>query len=125
MIMSFLQKPLYQMLFVQGLSLLAMLAYRPQNVNSLWTVAGLFYILFIVINSLFIWFAPRVWMYFFSSVGFSVLYMLLAYLISSAISGLFKLEGSGESSMIFLVIIYHPFALLLVIFLNWLYHKLF
>ncbi|ELR69374.1 hypothetical protein C900_05064 [Fulvivirga imtechensis AK7] len=50
--------------------------------------------------------------------------MLLAYLVLWAFNELLKLKGSGESGMIFLVIIYHPFLLLLVVFLKWVYGKI-
>ncbi|WP_040497232.1 hypothetical protein [Fulvivirga imtechensis] len=123
-VLSVLQKPVYQLLFIQLLSVVVLVIYRPSNVDSSWTASGLCYILFILINSIFIWSAPRLWVYFFTSLGFSILYVLLAYLVLWAFNELLKLKGSGESGMIFLVIIYHPFLLLLVVFLKWVYGKI-
>jgi hypothetical protein len=34
-------------------------------------------------------------------------------------------KGGNESSMVYLISIYHPFALLTVIFLRWVYSRLF
>lgn len=122
---SVLQKPSYQFLIIQLLSIVAVVIYRPLNVDSSWTTIGLFYILFIAVNSLFILSISQVWTYFFTSLGFSIIYVLLAYLVVTVVNELLKLKGSGESGMIFLVIIYHPFLLLFVMFLKWIYGKIF
>lgn len=121
--LTFLQKPVYQLAIIQLLSVLVIIIYRPNDVNSSWTVVGLFYVLFIMLNSVFIWSAPRVWVYFFTSLGLSMVYMLLAYFVVSLFNELMKIKGSGESSMIFLVIIYHPFSLLIVLAVKWLYTR--
>lgn len=123
--LSILQKPIYQLLIIQALSVLAVLVYKPHGVNAAWTVIGLFYILFILVNSVFIWPATSPWQYFFISLGISILYLLISWMACSGLSRLLKLEGSGESSMLFLVIIYHPFTLIFIMLVKWVYGKLF
>ena len=123
--MYFIQKPLYQALLFTGITLLVLAVIRPQKADTLWTIAGALYGLFILTNAIAICFEANVWQYFFYSLLFSVLYLLVAAVIVSGFSKLLEVTGSGESGMIFLVIIYHPFILLLMIFMKWIYFKIF
>jgi hypothetical protein len=88
-------------------------------------MAGVLYVAFILTNTAFIWVADKPWIYLLISIGLSVLYVFLIGLISTGYCKLVETEGSGESGMIFLVVMYHPVLLLLVILIKWLYFKLF
>jgi len=121
----FIQKPLYQALLFIGVTLVLFIAIRPQKTETLWTIAGAVYGLFILTNTIVLCFEANVWSYFLYSMLFTVLYLLVAGAMVSAFSSMLKAGGSGESGMIFLVIIYHPFLLLLMIFLKWIYFKIF
>lgn len=102
------------------LNLLIFVLMRPRNANALYTIAGVVYVVFILTNSILIFFAPNTWSYFFTSLLFSVIYLFFVAPLCSLYIRIANLDGSGESAMMFLVIIYHPFALLVVIGLNWL-----
>lgn len=93
---------------------------RSRDANAVYTRAGVVYTIFILANSILLFFVQNTWSYFITSLLFSVIYLVAASLLCSMYIKLAKVEGSGESAMIFLVIIYHPVALLLVIALKWL-----
>ncbi len=122
---EFIQKPYGQLATFLSLTLLVLIIVRPRQAEPLWTMAGLFYICFILANAIFIWRAEHQWLYLLYSLGCSVAYILIISGLTSAYTSIANVDGSGESGMIFLVIIYHPFILLFVIFLHWLYMKLF
>ena len=117
-------KPFFQMAVFTALSVVLLLLLRPKNVNAVYNTTGVIYAIFILVNSIVVVFAARHWPYFFSSILFSVLYVVTVSFLAPLYIRLARLDGSGESGMIFLVIIYHPFALLLVIFLKWAYFKI-
>jgi hypothetical protein len=119
------QRPPYQALFFLLLTVLVYAIIRPVEADRVWVISGVLYVAFIVINSIFLWPAERAWAYFFYSLGISILYLLISATLVNGYLNLFKVEGSGESGMIFLVIIYHPFTLLFVMFLKWLFTKLY
>ena len=125
-LMSIVYKPLYQWLIFIGLAfILIFIILRPKKEDSVWVIAAGTYLAFILINSIFIWTAESTWSYFLSSLFFSLLYLMAVNFLVQLYSQQANTEGSGESSMIFLVIIYHPFSLLLVIFIKWIYFKFF
>lgn len=120
-----LHKPLNQWLTFVALMVLLIIVFRPQKEDTLWVIAGVTYLVFILTNTIFIWMEERIWVYFFFSLLLSVLYLAAASLLVTTWSKLVTTEGSGESSMIFLVIIYHPVLLLLALGVKWLYFKIF
>lgn len=124
-LLSLIQKPLYQLIFFTLVTIVLLIIIRPGKTDTLWTIAGVLYALFILTNAVMVCFQVNVWPYFFYSLLFSVLYIFIAGGITSAYTGITNVEGSGESGMIFLVIMYHPFGLLIMIFLKWLYFKVF
>ena len=124
-IADFIQKPWWQLVTFIVLTLLVLLALRTRSAETLWTTAGAIYVLFLLTNSVLIWKADHTWTYFFVSVGLSILYILLISGITSAYEAMIDLQGSGESGMIFLVVIYHPVALLAVITIKWLVQRFF
>jgi hypothetical protein len=119
------QRPLYQAIFFLILTIVLYAIVRPGEAEKVWVIAGILYITFILTNSILFWPAGTAWSYFFYSLLFSIIYLVVIGGVVKVYSDLFKVEGSGESGMIFLVIIYHPFALLLVMLLKWLFAKFF
>ncbi len=125
-LMSIAYKPLNQWLIFLGLAIiLIFIILRPKQEDSVWVIAAVTYLAFIFINSVLIWTAESTWSYFFYSLLFSVLYLVVVNFLVQLYSQQANTEGSGESSMIFLVIIYHPFLLLLMIFIKWIYLRFF
>jgi hypothetical protein len=122
-LLNSIYRPWYQALFCIVLMLVLVAIIRPDKEDSLWVIAGLSFVLFMLLNSAMIWASPTQWTYFFLSLLISVAYLFAANVIVTGYVSSFNVKGSGESSMIFLVIIYHPFALLLVMFVKWLYFK--
>lgn len=125
MIFEILQKPFVQMLFFLCLTILSVLIIKPKNCDKTWNIAGIVFIGFILANSLLICTVSNNWTYYFSSILFSLLYLIIISIIIPALIKLLKIEGSGESAMIFITIIYHPVCLLMMLFLKWTYFKLF
>lgn len=115
---NYIQYPLYQLLGALALNSVLLLLLRPSSGDTIWSIAGICYALFIVANSLFVFTLVNVWSYFFISLLFSVLYLIIAPYVTSAYQSIRNSHGSNESSMVFLIVIYHPFALLAMILLK-------
>ncbi len=124
-IFELLQKPFVQMLLFLCLTILSVLIIKPKDCDKTWNIAGIVFIGFILVNSILICIATNSWSYFFYSILFSLLYLIIISILIPALINLLEVEGSGESAMIFLFIIYHPVCLLLMLFLKWAYFKLF
>ncbi|MEQ8417104.1 MAG: hypothetical protein RIB71_21660 [Imperialibacter sp.] len=119
------QKPLYQLLFFIPLTFIVLVLVRPVKADNAWVISGIVYGCFLVVNTVLIGFADKPWYYFLISLGFSILYLITIGVLIPALIKVMKMEGSGESAMIFLLIIYHPLALMLMMFLKWAYFKVF
>ena len=124
-ILEFIVKPYFQVLAFLLLTFIVLFLKKRGDTNSAYNTAGIIYILFILINSIIVCFVPHVWPYFFYSLLFSFLYLLTIGILMPVYLKFTKTEGSGESGMIFLVIMYHPIALLIVIFIKWLWLQIF
>jgi hypothetical protein len=122
---DWLQKPFYQLLVFVLLTLVVVVIVRPVKADNAWVIAGIVYVCFIVFNTVLIGFADKQWYYFLISLGFSILFLLAIGVLIPGLIKIMKIEGSGESAMIFLIIIYHPLTLLLMMFLRWAYFKVF
>lgn len=70
------------------------------------------------------WFFDNQWQYFLYAMGFSIAYILAIAIIMPILIKILKMEGSGESAMAFLFIIYHPVGLMVVMQAKWLYLKI-
>ncbi|MFZ1805611.1 MAG: hypothetical protein WAU36_00225 [Cyclobacteriaceae bacterium] len=119
-----LHKPIYHALPFLLFTIPLVLLSFPKNANGAWLIAGYCYLAFIVLNIVLQWFSENQWQYFFHSIGFSVAYILVIAMIMPILIKLLKLEGSGESAMAFLFIIYHPVGLLIVMLAKWIYIKI-
>ena len=117
---DYLTKPYAHVVVFLVVTFVIFVLIRPREANALYTIGGVVYVLFILTNSGLIYFAPNTWTYFFLSLLFSVIYIVVFSFLSSMYIRLANVDGSRESGMIFLVIIYHPIALLLVVFVKWL-----
>ena len=120
---GYLSRPHVHVLIFLAISLAVFFVLRPKDANSLYSMAGVVYAVFILANSILIFYAPNTWSYFFTSLLFSLVYLLAIALMTSMYIHLAKVEGSGESAMVFLVVMYHPLALLFMIFLKWIISK--
>ena len=114
-----LRQPFYQVGFFLLFTMILIPFLRAKGPNAIWNVAGVLYIGFIFANAIFFWFEDGTWWYFFISLICSILYLVLAGVLVSLLIKALKVDGSEESAMIFLFIIYHPVILLLVILLRW------
>jgi hypothetical protein len=120
-----IQKPAYQALLFLLLTPLLILVIQPRSADMAWTIATIIFVLFLIVNAGMLWFDDKPWRYFLYSIGFSVAYLLIIGQIIEPLLKLMRLDDSGESAMAFLVIIYQPFALLLVMFAKWIITKWF
>jgi len=125
MIFELLQKPFIQVLAFLLLTIISIVVIGPKNADSTWNIAGIIFIVFMIVNAIVICVVPQHWTYFFYSLGCSILYLISIAVIIPIMTKLFKIEGAGESAMIFIYIIYHPVFLLFMLFLKWVYFKVF
>lgn len=121
----FLQKPAYQVLLFCLLTPILIFLIQPKSTDNAWLIAVCTYALFLIVNAGLLWFDDSPWRYFFYSIGLSVGYLLLIAIIMPGLLKMMKLEGSEENTMAFLILIYQPFALLLVMLAKWIVNKLF
>ena len=120
-VLQALHKPWYQASLLLALTVLLLIVVRPKQQDSLWLIAGLGYALFILVNAVAIWFSDSPWTYVLQSLLIAVLYLAAAAAVVTLFAPLLHAQGSGESAMVFLIIIYHPLALALVKLCQWLY----
>ena len=122
---ALLQKPFIQAAFFLLLTIPSILIIGPKTADKAWLIAGLVFIGFMLTNALYIAFISDTWRYFFYSLGGSVVYLCVIAVLMPALLKALSIEGSAESAMVFISIIYHPVFLLLVVFLKWAYVKAF
>ena len=114
-----IQKPAYQVLLFLLLTPILIFVIRPKSADTAWVIAAILYGLFLIVNAGLLWFDDSPWRYFFYSIGFALAYVLLIAIIMPGVLSVLKLKGSGESAMAFLILIYQPVALLLVMSAKW------
>jgi hypothetical protein len=120
-----IQKPAYQVLLFSLLTPILILVIQPKSADTAWLIAVYTFVLFLVVNAGLLWFADSPWRYFFYSIGFALGYLLFIAIIMPGLLKVLRLEGSGENAMAFLIMIYQPFALLLVMLVKWIMTKWF
>lgn len=121
----FIQKPVYQAILFLLLTPLLILIIKPRSEDKAWVIATILFVLFLIVNAALLWFDDKPWRYFFYSIGCSVAYLILISPLMEGFLKFMRLDDSGESAMAFLVIMYQPFALLLVILAKWIATKWF
>jgi hypothetical protein len=122
--LNFIFRPAWQAFILLLINIILLIIVRPNHLEHTWILAGAGYGLFILINSIFIWKSGAPWRYFFLSMVISVGYLFVAWAITTGYASITTASGSNESSMVFLIIMYHPFALLVVMFFKWLFIKI-
>jgi hypothetical protein len=121
----FIQKPAYQALLFLLLTPILIFVIRPKSADKAWHIAAYTFGLFLIVNAGLLWFDDRPWRYFFYSIGSAVGYLLFIAIIMQGLLRVLRLDSSGESAMAFLILIYQPFALLLVMLAKWIVTKWF
>ena len=120
-----IQKPAYQALLFLLLTPILILVIQPKSADMAWVIAAYIFVLFLIVNAGLLWFDDSPWRYFFYSIGFAVGYLLFIAIIMAGLLRVLQLKGSEESAMAFLILIYQPFALLLVMLAKWITTKWF
>ena len=114
-----IQKPAYQALLFLLLTPILIFVIQPKSADTAWLIAAYAFVLFLIVNAGLLWFDDSPWRYFFYSIGFAVGYLLFIAIIMSGLLRVLQLKSSEESAMAFLILIYQPFALLLVMLAKW------
>jgi len=120
-----IQKPAYQALLFLLLTPILILVIQPKSADMAWLIAACTFVLFLIVNAGLLWLNDSPWRYFFYSIGFTLGYLLLIAIIMPGLLRVLQLKDSGESAMAFLILIYQPFALLLVMLVKWITTKWF
>lgn len=121
----FIQKPAYQVLLFLLLTSILILVIRPISADKAWLIATYAFTLFLIVNAGLLWFDDSPWRYFFYSIGCTLAYLLLVAIIMRGLLSVLRLESSEEGAMAFLIMIYQPFALILVMLVKWIVTKWF
>lgn len=119
----FIQKPAYQVLLFLLLTPILIFVLRPKRADMAWLIAAYIFVLFLIVNAGLLWFNDNPWRYFFYSIGCALGYLLLIAIIMRGLIRVLRLESSEETAMAFLVMIYQPFALMLVMLVKWIVTK--
>lgn len=114
-----LQKPAYQALLFIILTPLLIFVIRPKTADKAWSIAVYVFVLFLMVNAVMLWFAENPWRYFFYSIGFALGYILVIAILMRGVLRILKLKSSEESAMAFLILIYQPVALIVVLLAKW------
>ena len=96
-----------------------LLLVRPEDHNGAWTRAGAAYLLFVLASTAGLFWSAAPGRYALTAIAGSVVWLVLAPLVAGLARVRWRLEGSGESAMIFLAVIYHPLLLGLALLLRW------
>ena len=120
-----IQKPAYQALLFLLITPILIFVIQPKSADTAWTIAAYTFVLFLMVNAGLLWFDHSPWRYFFYSIGLAVGYLLCIAIIMPGLLRVLQLKGSEESAMAFLILIYQPFALLLVMLVKWIATKWF
>lgn len=122
---SLIQKPANQALLFLLLTPILIFVIRPKSADTAWLIAAYTFGLFLIVNAGLLWFGDSPWRYFFYSIGCALGYLMLVAIIMRGLLKVLKLGSSEESAMAFLILIYQPFALLLVMLAKWIVTKWF
>ena len=119
------QKPLYQALLFLLLTPILILVFQPKSPDTAWSIAAYTFGLFLIVNAGMLWFDDSPWRYFFYSIGCSLVYLLVIAVIMPGMLKVLRVKGTEESAIAFLILIYQPFALVLVMLAKWIVTKWF
>jgi hypothetical protein len=114
-----LEKPAYQALLFLVLTPILILIIQPKSAERAWSIAAYAFGVFLIGNAALLWVADSPWRYFFYSIGCALGYLLFSAIIMRILLRGLRLKSSEESAMAFLIIIYQPVALLVVMLAKW------
>ena len=120
-----IQKPIYQAILFLVLTPLVIFILQPKSADAAWLIAVYAFVLFLIVNAGLLWFTDSPWHYFFYSMGVAIAYVIIIAVIMPGLIKILKLKSPEESAMAFLIVIYQPFALLLVMLVKWMVTKWF
>jgi hypothetical protein len=120
-----IQTPVYQALLFLLLTPILIFAIQPKSADMAWLISVYTFTLFLIVNAGLLWFDDSPWRYFFYSIGSAVGYLLFIAIIMPGLLSVLELKNSQESAMAFLIVIYQPFVLLLVMLMKWMATKWF
>ena len=121
---SYLSKPLYLTFAFFLLTVLSLLIFGKDQAESLWNIGGIVFGCYIIFSSILILFKDSGWGYFFSILGYSILYLIFTGILIQIIIQVKQIPGSNESAMVFLIILFHPILLLFLKLIKWLFSTL-
>jgi hypothetical protein len=122
---SLIQNPAYQALLFLLLTPILVFVIQPKSADTAWIISAYTFALFLIVNAGLLWFDDNPWRYFFYSILSVVGYVLFIAIIMPGLLRVLKLKNSEESSMAFLMLIYQPFVLLLLMLIKWIATKWF
>jgi hypothetical protein len=115
----FIQNPAYQALLFVLLTPIVILTTKPKTADRAWMLAIYLFAGFLALNTALLWWDDSPWHYLFYSLGFSVGYILFVAVMMPVLLKPLRLKSSQESAMAFLIVIYQPLALLLIMLAKW------
>jgi hypothetical protein len=119
-IADLIERPHLQSLAFLAFLIVVIIMIRPKTTDTLYSLAGVIYGLFIITNVVLYFFAETTWSYFFITVGASLLFLISGYYVATFLGKtIFRASGSGETSMVFLIVMYHPPLLLIAMLIRW------
>ncbi|MFK7740105.1 MAG: hypothetical protein AB8H80_07245 [Planctomycetota bacterium] len=92
-----------------------------RTAGRMWGTAGTVYGCYILTSSLCALLALDILPFAITTLGCSALYMIFVGGVVQVLIKLFKIQGSSEGAMVFLIIIYHPITLLVAAGIRWVY----
>ena len=120
----YLSTPLYLTIGFFLLTILSLLIFGKDQAESLWNIGGIVFGCYIIFSAILILWVDTGWSYFFSILGYSLLYLVFTGILIQLIIQVRQIPGSNESAMVFLIIMFHPLLLLFFKFAKWLFSVL-
>lgn len=98
-----------------------MIVIRPEFNNTLWEISAMSYMGFIGVNSAFVLLKKDKKKFIINSFIASLSYIVLSAILITLFAIGFKVKGENESSVAFLIFIYHPMLLTCLLFAQWIW----
>ncbi|MCM4153946.1 hypothetical protein DHD05_20340 [Arenibacter sp. N53] len=118
---SYDSTPLYLTIGFFLITVLSLLIFGKDQAENLWSIGGIIFGCYLIFSSILVLFIDTGWGYFFSILGYSILYLIITGILIQIIIQVQQIPGSNESAMIFLIIMFHPILLLFLKFIKWLF----
>jgi len=118
-----IQKPAYQAILFLLLTPILIFIVQPKTADRAWLISFCAFVVFLAVNAVMLWFDAHPWRYFFYAIGSAVGYIAAIAVIMPALLKILQLKNSEEGAMAFLILIYQPFLLLLIMLVKWMVAK--